>query len=176
MPNLYDNKQINGFAPIIADKPKIMILGTMPSVKSLEDAFYYAHPRNAFWPIIESLIGRDLPTEQDKRNACNELGILLWDVLAACEREGSLDSAIKVPVANDFDAIFKQYPSIQAVFFNGQPAAKLFKQYVQKQQVLPENLKFDTLTSTSPANARLTIEAKALLWKEKLSAYLFNES
>lgn len=162
-----------GFAPIIPVQPKVMILGTMPSVKSLENAFYYAHPRNAFWPIIEHLYNKELTSLEDKIAACQAMGILLWDVLAECQREGSLDSAIKTPIANDFATIFKKYPSIQAVFFNGQPAEKLFKKYVASEQSLPKELKFYTLTSTSPANARLTIDAKALLWKEKLAPYLF---
>lgn len=170
---LQSNAEICGFAPIIPENPKVLILGTMPSVKSLEDAFYYAHPRNAFWPIISSLVGKKLENDADKRNACNELGILLWDVLANCERKGSLDSAIKQPQANDFAAIFKNHPQITHIFFNGQPAAKLFQQQVVKKQSLPDQLVLTTLTSTSPANARLTIDDKILLWKEKLSPVLF---
>ncbi|MBO1924927.1 DNA-deoxyinosine glycosylase [Thiomicrorhabdus sp. 6S3-12] len=171
---LQQKSAICGFAPIVPEEPKLIILGTMPSVKSLQDAFYYAHPRNAFWPIISSLVGRVLISEEDKRRACNELGILLWDVLSACEREGSLDSAIKQPEANDFAALLAQFPHIKSIFFNGQPAAKLFQQQVIKKQSLPDDLILTTLTSTSPANARLTIDDKILFWKEKLSPVLFN--
>ena len=167
---------ISCFAPIIPNHPKVIILGTMPSVKSLEEAFYYAHPRNAFWFIIADLVGRELPSEFDKRQACEELGILLWDVLSDCQREGSLDSNIKQPQANDFGSLLKQYPHVKQIFFNGQPAANLFQQQVVKKQSLPENLVFTTLTSTSPANARLTIDAKRLLWKEKLAPVLFDKS
>lgn len=148
----------------------------MPSVKSLQDEFYYAHPRNAFWFIIADLVGRELPTENDKRQACEELGILLWDVLSSCQREGSLDSNIKQPEANDFAALLQQYPQIKHIFFNGQPAAKLFTQKVLKKQSLPDDMIYKTLTSTSPANARLSIEDKILFWKEKLVPVLFIKS
>lgn len=162
----------SGFKPIIPPKPVVLILGTMPSVVSLKEAFYYAHPRNAFWPIMESIVHRALPSVEDKIEACNETGILLWDVLQACHRNGSLDSAIEAPVANDFSAIFEQFPSIKTIVFNGKTAEKLFKKEVLKKQALPENLRFLTLPSTSPAYAAKTIEDKRLLWQEKLSDLL----
>ena len=146
-----------------------MILGTMPSVASLEEAFYYAHPRNAFWPIMQRLLGEQLVTNKEKAQALKVHGIFLWDVLQGCERKGSLDSAIKNPQANHFEAVFKQFPSLNAVAFNGQAAEKLFKQHVLKKQVLPDNLTFVSLPSTSPANARLSLEDKVLLWQEKLN-------
>ncbi|NPA72056.1 MAG: DNA-deoxyinosine glycosylase [Gammaproteobacteria bacterium] len=161
--------QCIGFPPIIPAHPKILILGTMPSVQSIEDAFYYAHPRNAFWPIIGSLLSQELVSIEDKRGACAALGILLWDVLQSCERKGSLDSAIKQPEANDFEYLFTQYPSIHAVLFNGQAAFKLFKKEVLKKQAIPESLVFMILPSTSPAYAAITFEDKRLLWQEKLS-------
>ena len=164
--------QCLGFPPIRPTQAKIMILGTMPSVKSMEERFYYAHPRNAFWPIISHLAKRSLSTECEKTEACIELGILLWDVLQACEREGSLDSAIQQPKANDFESIFLQYPQLNVVYFNGQTALKLFKQHVWKVQSLPKDLELVVLPSTSPANARLKIDDKIMIWEEKLSPFL----
>lgn len=161
-----------GFAPITPSAPKIMILGTMPSVKSIEDEFYYAHPRNAFWPIISGLAHQDLYSINDKISACEKLGILVWDVLASCHREGSLDSAISHAQANDFESFFLQHPTIKAVFFNGQAAANLFKKHVLAQQKIPQNFKFFTLTSSSPANARLKFQDKALIWEEKIRPFL----
>jgi len=157
-----------GFNPIVPIKPSIMILGTMPSVASLEHAFYYAHPRNAFWPIMQRLLGERFATNEEKTQALKQHGIFLWDVLQGCERKGSLDSAIKNPQANDFEAVFKQFPSLNTVAFNGQAAEKLFKQQVIKKQVLPDYITFLSLPSTSPANARLSLEDKVLLWQEKL--------
>ncbi|MBN2865472.1 MAG: DNA-deoxyinosine glycosylase [Thiotrichales bacterium] len=149
-----------------------MILGTMPSVASLEQSFYYAHPRNAFWPIMQILLNKTLVTDQEKALALKERGIFLWDVLQGCERKGSLDSAIKHPQANNFEAVFKHYPNLNVVAFNGQAAEKLFKQQVLKKQTLPDDLTYLCLPSTSPANARLSLQDKVLLWQEKLNNLL----
>ncbi len=157
-----------GFEPIIGKQPRVLILGTMPSVQSINQAFYYAHPRNAFWPIMEKLLHQPLSSEQQKRQAIQQSAIFLWDVLQACERQGSLDSAIKQEQANDFRWVFDTYPTIKTVVFNGQAAEKLFKRHVLKKQSLPAELSFFTLPSTSPANARLTFADKVLLWQEKL--------
>ena len=161
-----------GFNPIIPTKPKVLILGTMPSVVSIEQTFYYAHPRNAFWPIIASQIGRPLNSIEDKKQACDELGILLWDVLQSCQRPGSLDSAIQQPLANDFESLFKPFSQLKTIAFNGQAAEKLFKKEVLKKQNLPQDLVLITLPSTSPAYAAITFEDKRLLWQEKLSKLL----
>lgn len=161
-----------GFKPIIPPSPKIMILGTMPSVASLDQAFYYAHPRNAFWPIIESLVSKSLVSVEDKCKACEDKGILLWDVLQSCQRAGSLDSAIQQPRANDFQSLLLAFPLLKTIAFNGQAAEKLFKKEVLKKQNLPKELVFITLPSTSPAYAAITLEDKRLLWQEKLSNLL----
>lgn len=162
----------HGFNPIVPNMPKVIILGTMPSVVSIEQAFYYAHPRNAFWPIMEQLLGHTLNTEREKIVALQQAGIFLWDVLQACERQGSLDSAIKQPQANDFEAIFARFPQLKTVIFNGQAAEKLFKQQVLKRQAVPSDLTYLTLPSTSPANARLKLSDKVLFWQEKLQDLL----
>lgn len=161
-----------GFEPIIPSSPKILILGTMPSVVSIDQAFYYAHPRNAFWPIIASLVSKSLVSADDKRQACEDKGILLWDVLQSCQRPGSLDSAIQQPIANDFESLLQVFPLLKTIAFNGQAAEKLFKKEVLKKQSLPKELIFITLPSTSPAYAALTLEDKRLLWQEKLSDLL----
>jgi TDG/mug DNA glycosylase family protein len=164
--------QCLGFSPIISSNPKILILGTMPSVVSLDECFYYAHPRNAFWPIIASFVGHPLVSVEEKRAACDLLGIYLWDVLQGCERQGSLDSAIQAPIANDFERVFNAFPNLKTVAFNGQAAEKLFKKEVLKKQSLPKDLLFITLPSTSPAYAAKTFEDKRVLWQEKLSYLL----
>lgn len=159
----------SGFAPIEPESAHLLILGTMPSVESLNQAFYYAHPRNAFWPIMASLLDQPLETVEQKTQALQQAGILLWDVLAACQREGSLDSAIQSPQANDFTWIFKKHPHLKTVVFNGKSAEALFKRHVLKQQELPNDLTYLSLPSTSPANARLSLQDKCLLWQEKLA-------
>lgn len=161
-----------GFNPIIPKEPKILVLGTMPSVVSMDQTFYYAHPRNAFWPIIESLVSKRLTSVDDKRQACEENGILLWDVLQSCQRSGSLDSAIQKPCANNFEPLFQTFPRLKIIAFNGQAAEKLFRKEVIKKQILPKELVFISLPSTSPAYAAITLEDKRLLWQEKLSNLL----
>lgn len=156
------------FDPIIPKLPKCLILGTMPSVISLEESFYYAHPRNAFWPILSDYFQMPIENTEQKITLCKESGILLWDVLAACEREGSLDSAIKQPEANDFATLFQTYPDLKAVLFNGKAAQNLFEKQVIKKQSLPDDLVFYSLPSTSPANAQLTFENKRVLWHQTL--------
>lgn len=158
-----------GFKPIIAATPHWMILGTMPSVKSLEQSFYYAHPRNAFWPIMHSLAGLPVNSIQEKTYLVKQIGLVLWDVLQACERRGSLDSAIQEPVANDFEGLFAKCPELEVIVFNGKKAQQLFEKHVVKSQVLPEGLKYIVLPSTSPANAMMSFEDKRLFWQEKLS-------
>jgi G:T/U mismatch-specific DNA glycosylase len=142
--------QCNGFQPIEPLSAKVLILGTMPSVESLNQAFYYAHPRNAFWPIMQKLLNRNLASDAEKTHALQEAGILLWDVLEACHRQGSLDSAIQQPEANDFTWIFAKHPHLKTVIFNGKAAETLFKRYVLKTQTLPHDLQFLTLAFHQP--------------------------
>ncbi|MCF6345458.1 MAG: DNA-deoxyinosine glycosylase [Thiomicrorhabdus sp.] len=162
----------NGFLPIVPKHPKLLILGTMPSVVSLDEQFYYAHPRNAFWPIIASLVGHELIDTDAKIAACHQLGIYLWDVLQGCQRKGSLDSAIQAPVANNFASLFQQTPQLIHVAFNGKAAEKLFQKEVLSAQALPQTLNFISLPSTSPAYAAISLEDKRLLWQEKLGHLL----
>lgn len=164
--------QCNSFQPIAGTSPKAMILGTMPSVKSLENQFYYSHSRNAFWPILSQCLHRPAQSEADKRRLIAQSPFILWDVLQSCEREGSLDSAIKNPVANDFSRIFKEYPDVSTLLFNGQPAYQLFKRWVIPHQTLPDNLVLEVMPSTSPANARMPFEEKLARWQAKLSKFL----
>ncbi len=172
MDNQKVDNQCLGFAPIVSPNPNMVILGTMPSVKSLEHAFYYAHPQNQFWPIMSSITGHAIETVEHKRQLIELSGIILWDVLQACERKGSLDSAIQKPIANDFSSLFNQFDSIQYVVFNGKKAEQLFKQHVIKKQSIPTNLIFVSLPSTSPANATMKKQDKQLFWQEKLSDLL----
>lgn len=158
-----------GFKLIHAPDPHWMILGTMPSVQSLEHAFYYAHPRNAFWPIMSDLVDMPISSEAEKVALVKRAGLVLWDVLQSCERKGSLDSAIKDASANDFAQLFLLYPTIKTVVFNGQKAEQLFTRYVVKKQQIPADINYLVLPSTSPANAAKSFEDKRLFWQEKLS-------
>ena len=101
----------------------------MPSVKSLEDAQYYAHPRNAFWPILFDIFGETPSCDYERKKALiREHGLALWDAAAMCEREGSLDSNMRGVVYNDFGRLYAKCPHIQTVLCNGATAHKLFIQ------------------------------------------------
>ena len=134
----------------------------MPGKISIEKDQYYANRRNQFWQIIERLLNENLPEEYISRLAFlldNRIG--LWDVIKSCEREGSLDSDIRNPVMNDFDWIFKEYPCIETVFFNGTKAYNIFVKNVNQELYYKNLIK---LPSTSPAHA-VNLDKKLEKWK-----------
>jgi TDG/mug DNA glycosylase family protein len=140
----------------------------MPGSASLEAREYYAHPRNAFWSIFESLLGMDRAAPYPARTrTLAGAGIAVWDVLKACQRRGSLDSAI-VPdsiVVNDFRRFLARNPGIDHIYFNGGAARVLYERHVVP--TLPvgqQGISRSTLPSTSPANARLSLTQKIQAW------------
>ncbi|WP_421861793.1 DNA-deoxyinosine glycosylase [Motiliproteus sp.] len=168
--------QAQSFAPVIDAGAKLLILGSMPGQRSLEQQQYYAHPRNAFWPIMAELLGFDVDLPYNERLAqLTRHGIALWDVLAECRRPGSLDSSIVEQSIrpNDFAALLDLHPTIGAIFFNGAKAEQAFKRYVlptlsDRQQQLTRQ----RLPSTSPAHAAMKLSQKKLFWKEQLGSVL----
>lgn len=160
-----------GFPPIAAADANLLILGSMPGVASLEQHRYYAHPRNAFWPILQALF--DWPadlTYAAKCAALMEQKIAVWDVLQSCHRQGSLDSNIdkQSMQLNDFALFFQQQPAIKRVCFNGQTALKLFNK--QQPKHIHLGLRYYVLPSTSPAHAAMSMEAKKQAWANVLLA------
>lgn len=156
---------VSSFPPIVSSKSKVLILGSVPGEVSLKARQYYAHPRNAFWPIMGELFGAgvSLPYE-DRLAVLDGAGIALWDSLRACVRPGSLDSAIRNEVANDFANLFRTYPDITHVFFNGAKSETAFRRHVlptlsDARQILQR------LPSTSPAHAGMTFDAKVEHWR-----------
>jgi hypoxanthine-DNA glycosylase len=150
------------FPPISHPTATVLILGTMPGVQSLALQQYYGHPRNAFWKIIFSVLEAPFATDYEQRKSLLlENRIALWDVLEACVREGSLDSAIEQEVANDFDSFLKAHPNIKHIYFNGQKAASFFKKHV----AVTGTYHLITLPSTSPANAGMSFEKKLMEWE-----------
>ena len=158
---------LRGFPPIAAPGATRLILGSMPGRASLAANRYYAHPRNAFWLIMGELFGAgpDLPYARRVR-ALQRAGIAVWDVLAGCAREGSLDADIdeRSIVANDFDSFFRSHRRIERVFFNGGAAEALFRRHVLRTLQL-NSVRLERLPSTSPANASWSIERKLRAWR-----------
>ncbi|MDY4611333.1 MAG: DNA-deoxyinosine glycosylase [Sphaerochaetaceae bacterium] len=140
---------IYGFPPIERSDARILILGSMPSIASLSLQQYYGHPRNAFWPIMSRMLGESVATYEDKRELLISHHIALWDVVQACEREGSLDCAIMSPVPNDIAGFLASHPDLKLVCFNGKAASSLYRRYVG---LFPDMIEFKELPSTSPAN------------------------
>ena len=154
---------LRSFEPVVDKHCKVIILGTMPGVRSLEKQEYYGHERNSFWAIISNLFNKGPVVDYEEKKAMLlENHIALWDVLQACEREGSLDSNIKNPVPNDFKNLYIKYPNIKTIYFNGEPAEKLYKKLVIKKKGNIE-IPYYRLPSTSPANA-IRFELKLTYW------------
>ena len=160
---------IIGFPPIADGNATVLILGSMPSEKSLQEQQYYAHPHNSFWFIMTQLFHGETGMDYERRKALLITNrIALWDVLDSCQREGSLDSSIKDDsvVVNDFADFFETHPLVRAVYFNGARAQQEFNKRVLP--VLGEKfakISYRRLPSTSPAMASLTREQKLEEWK-----------
>jgi hypoxanthine-DNA glycosylase len=158
---------IHSFKPIAAKTARVLILGSMPGVESLRAAQYYAHPRNAFWRLMGDLVGAspDLPYAARTRKL-RQAGIALWDVLAACAREGSLDAAIDEQsiIANDLVSFLARHPGITHVYFNGATAERCFRLHVQP-ALEAGALKLHRLPSTSPAHAARSYADKLRAWR-----------
>ncbi|WP_316634989.1 DNA-deoxyinosine glycosylase [uncultured Flavobacterium sp.] len=149
------------FQPISNKDATILILGTMPGTKSLEINQYYGHNQNNFWKFMFTILQEDFSTDYETKKALlQKNNIALWDVLQYCDRVGSLDSAIKNEIANDFETFLSQHSNIKTILFNGQKAAAFFKKYVH----LKKSYQLITLPSTSPANAGKTFQSKLDEW------------
>lgn len=156
--------ECESFNPIIDNESKILILGSMPGRKSLELQQYYAHPQNRFWRLLAQLLEEGVPQNyQEKQNLLLRQHIALWDTLAYCEREGSLDSDIKNEQPNAILPLLAEHKQLRAIFCNGGKAAAAFKKYFAKG--LPAGVAVYYLHSTSPANARMSLEALAAEWQ-----------
>ena len=157
---------LHSFTPLVAPGARVLILGNMPGVRSLQDQQYYAHPRNAFWPITAELYGFDAAAPYPERVAAlTGAGVAVWDVLRSCRRVGSLDAAVEPDsmTANDFGAFFADHPTIARICFNGAAAEKNYRRLVALPH--PPGLR---LPSTSPAHTA-AYPAKLAAWREALT-------
>lgn len=159
------------FPPLAGAQARVLILGSMPGQASLAATQYYAHPRNAFWPIMGALVGAgpELPYPQ-RIQTLQAAGIALWDVLAECERPGSLDAAIVADSvrANDFAGLLPEMPALRAIAFNGSAAEQAFRRHVLP--ALPSvRVELLRLPSTSPAHAARSLRQKLAEWQQLLN-------
>lgn len=163
------------FPPVADHRAHTLILGSMPGEASLQAQQYYAWPHNAFWPIMRTLLRMPETASYDARlRALQAAGFALWDVLAECRREGSLDSNIEAASAraNDIAGLLQEQRGISLVCLNGATVQTLFRRHVAKTQVLPAHVEIVTLPSTSPANARMNFAAKLEAWQTLLAPRL----
>ena len=158
--------KITSFPPLADDNAEILILGTMPGAMSLAKYEYYAHKQNAFWKIIYSVFAALPIAEQfeEKVKMLQQHKIALWDVLADCERKGSLDIHIKNHTENDIEGLLKQFPKINKIIFNGKESYR----YFQKKFGHITGIEFHVMPSTSPANT-MKFEEKLRIWRQALT-------
>jgi hypoxanthine-DNA glycosylase len=153
---------LQGLAPVATRDARLLVLGSFPGVASLAAQQYYAHPRNQFWPILSVLWGVDLAARSyaQRVTEARRRGLAIWDVYAACRREGSLDSAIEAPQPNDLAGLVARLPRLAAVAHNGGESARAMR--ATRALGLPVH----RLPSTSPANASWSFERKLAAWRE----------
>ena len=160
---LHKSPGVDGFAPLIGERPRLLILGNAPSVLSLAARQYYGNPRNAFWRIAAELFGFDADADYDERVAAlTTAGVAVWDVLRSCRRVGSLDSAVERDsmVVNDFAGFFAEHPKIDRVLFNGAAAEANYRRLV----MVDAAVSYARLPSTSPAHT-MAFAAKLAAWR-----------
>jgi hypoxanthine-DNA glycosylase len=164
---------VYSFPPLFSPNAKVLVLGSMPGVASLQAQQYYAHPRNAFWPLMSALFQVPVYAAYEQRCAASlAAGVALWDVLAECTREGSLDARIEASsiVVNDVVGLLQEAPGIQCVGCNGATAARLFQRHIAPRLRVSMSercaqLRVLHLPSTSPAHAALSFDQKLQAWR-----------
>ncbi len=148
------------FPPLFDANSRVLILGSFPSVSSREQAFYYGHPRNRFWPVLAALWAQRPPeTIAEKKELVLRHGLALWDTIASCRITGSSDASIREVVPNDLGLIL-DHSAVCRIFCNGKTAWTLYQRYLLPTTGIAAGL----LPSTSPANARWTSDALIAAW------------
>lgn len=156
---------VHPIPPLFDENSETLILGSFPSVKSREAAFFYGHPQNRFWSVVAAVLGEEKPlTVEEKKKLVLKNKLALWDVIASCEIEGSADSTIKDVTANDLSVIINN-SKVKRIFVNGKTAEKYYIKYT-----FPKTgIKAVCLPSTSPANAAWNFERLVDAWKTILT-------
>lgn len=153
---------VHPFQPVYHEHSKILILGSLPSVKSREQNFYYGHRRNRFWTVISELFSEPLPkTIDEKRAMLLKHDIAIWDVIYSCDIKGSSDSSIRNVTPTDIASLIRK-TQISHVYCNGKTAGKLYAEFQEKNVEIPAVV----LPSTSPANAAYSVERLIQEWRQ----------
>lgn len=161
MEKLTEEKVSHEIPPLYNDTSKILILGSFPSVKSREGAFFYHHPQNRFWKVLSGVLNCPLPVSvEEKKSMLLQHHIAVWDVIQDCTITGSSDSSIRDVVPNNLNKILSA-ASIRAIFINGTAAYKLYVKYCEA----ATGIKAVKLPSTSPANAGYSLERLIREWQ-----------
>ena len=160
------SERLQGLPPVIGRQTRLLLLGSFPGAASLAAGQYYAHPRNQFWPLLAALLDEDLRALPYARRLqrLRARGLGLWDVIAECQREGSLDSDIREARYNDLASLRRRAPQLAAVAHNGGESARAMR--VTAALGLPVY----RLPSSSPANASWSFERKLAAWREVFAA------
>ena len=174
-----ETERLTGLAPVFDARARLLVLGSFPGAASLQAAQYYAHPRNAFWPVMGALLGEpDMRAQpyEERLQALRRRRVALWDAVAACQREGSLDTAIEAAEPSDLRALVARLPALRAIACNGALAHKqTLLALAHKQTLLAlahTELPVLRLPSTSPAHAGLSLADKIDAWRTALAPYL----
>ena len=155
---------VHPFPPLYDANSEILILGSLPSVKSREQMFFYGHPQNRFWKVMSAVLGEKLPTTiEEKKQMLLKHRIALWDTIYSCDIIGSSDSSIKNVTPTDLRRILEE-SRVKRIFCNGGTSGRYFQKYQQK--VL--GMEATALPSTSPANAAFSVEKLIQIWGEAL--------
>ena len=159
--------QLHTIAPVYDENSRILILGSFPSVKSREAAFFYGHPQNRFWRVLAAVLGEETPqTAAEKKSLLLRHGVALWDVIASCDIAGSSDASITNVVPNDLSRILDTAP-VRRIFCNGGMAYRFYRRYDEAVWG-----KAEALPSTSPANACSSVQARTERWRAALAPWL----
>jgi hypoxanthine-DNA glycosylase len=151
------------FEPIINSTSRKLILGTFPSLKSMEN-YYYGHPQNQFWKILAKIYNAPLPkTREEKKNFILSHNLALYDVIFKCRRKNSSDANLKVVEVTPIEQLLQKYPTIEKIFFTSRTGEKIFHKHFPHLQIPT-----DYLPSPSPAYAKLNLNQKAEIWAKKL--------
>ncbi len=159
-----NDKQLeHPFKPIVFKDTEVLILGSFPSIKSFENNFYYAHPRNQFWKILRAVTEYPVNNRDQKIWLLKECKFGLWDMIKSCQRDNSLDSSLEDEEMNDLDSFLEEHSSIKKLAFTGKKSEALFHTHFS-------HLAIETvyLPSPSAAYAKMTFEEKVVQYREKL--------